>query len=121
MQGVLNMKRIGLYGRDAADDPDNGLYAVWAQEAAHRWLVYFRLRREPPTAANSEALLGRMYAHWKNNVQADGSIIDGYAWNDNGDGTFTPRSAASATARSINTAWGCARPARCRPSSCSSR
>ena len=31
-----------------------------------------------------------MLAHWKNNVQADGSILDGYTWKDNGDGTFTP-------------------------------
>jgi MYXO-CTERM domain-containing protein len=89
MQSVLNMKRIGLYGRGAADDPDSGLYAVWAQESAHRWLVYFRMRREGETA-NSEALLGRMLAHWKNTVQADGSILDGYTWKDNGDGTFSP-------------------------------
>jgi hypothetical protein len=89
MQTVLNMKRIALYGRGAADDPDSGLYAVWAQEAAHRWLVYFRIRREAETAP-STALLGRMLAHWKNNVQADGSILDGYAWKDNGDGSFTP-------------------------------
>ncbi len=88
MQTVLNMKRIGLYGRGAADDPDSGLYAVWAQEAAHRWLVYFRLRREGETA-NTEALLGRMLAHWKNNVQADGSILDGYSWKDNGDGSYS--------------------------------
>jgi hypothetical protein len=89
MQTMLNMKRIGLYGRGAAEDPDSGLYAVWAQEAAHRWLVYFRLRREGEEA-NNEALLGRMLAHWKNNVQADGSILDGYTWKDNGDGTFSP-------------------------------
>ena len=90
LQTVLNMKRIGLYGRGAAEDPDNGLYAVWAQEAAHRWLVYFRLRRETDVA-NTEALLGRMFAHWKNTVQADGSILDGYTWRDNGDGTFSPQ------------------------------
>ena len=89
MQTVLNMKRINLYGRDAALDPDNGLYAVWAQEAGHRWLVYFRYRREGDAAA-SEALLGRQKAHWARNVQADGSIQDGFVWKDNGDGTFTP-------------------------------
>jgi MYXO-CTERM domain-containing protein len=89
MQTVLNMKRIGLYGRGAADDPDSGLYAVWAQEAAHRWLVYFRMRRESDLA-NNELLLGRQLAHWKNTVQADGSIMDGYTWKDNGDGTFSP-------------------------------
>jgi hypothetical protein len=76
MQTILNMKRIGLYGRGAADDPDNGLYAVWAQEAAHRWLVYFRLKQVTDTEMTTN-LLGRQLAHWKNTVQADGSILDG--------------------------------------------
>jgi MYXO-CTERM domain-containing protein len=89
LQTMLNMKRILAYGRGAADDPDNDLYAVWAQEAAHRWVVYFRYRREQD-AANSDALLGRQKAHWARNVQADGSIMDGYLWRDNGDGTYTP-------------------------------
>jgi hypothetical protein len=116
MQGVLNMKRIGLYGRDAADDPDNGLYAVWAQEAAHRWLVYFRLRRATDSA-NSEALLGRMYAHWKNNVQADGSIMDGYSWVANDDGTFSPKDRGVRYGALDQYGMGLRRPARCRPSS----
>jgi hypothetical protein len=89
LQTMLNMKRILAYGRGAADDPDNDLYAVWAQEAAHRWVVYFRFRREGD-AANSEALLGRQKAHWARNVQSDGSFMDGYRWIENGDGTFTP-------------------------------
>ena len=89
MQTMLNMKRISVYGRDAATDPDNGLYAVWAQEAAHRWLVYFRYQREGEPAS-SDALLGRQKAHWARTVQADGSIQDGYMWKQNPDGTFTP-------------------------------
>jgi hypothetical protein len=89
MQTVLNMKRINLYGRDAAGDPDNGLYPVWAQEAAHRWLVYFRFRRSDEANPN-ESLLGRQKAHWARGVEAEGSIMDGYDWKDNGDGTYTP-------------------------------
>lgn len=89
MQTVLNMKRITVYGRDAADDPDNGLYAVWAQEAAHRWLVYLNYKR-PQDDKDSDALRGRQKAHWARHVQADGSIMDGYLWRDNGDGTYTP-------------------------------
>jgi hypothetical protein len=89
MQTMLNMKRISVYGRDAATDPDNGLYAVWAQEAGHRWLVYFRYQREGEPAS-SDALLGRQKAHWARTVQADGSIQDGYLWRQNPDGTFTP-------------------------------
>jgi MYXO-CTERM domain-containing protein len=88
LQTVLNMKRILAYGRGAADDPTNDLYAVWAQEAAHRWAVYLRYRRAGDTE-NSDALLGRQLAHWASGVQADGSIMDGYLWRDNNDGTFT--------------------------------
>jgi hypothetical protein len=88
MQAVLNMKRINLYGRDAANDLDNNLYPVWAQEAAHRWLVYFRFQQmgQPVSAA----LLGRQMAHWERGVQVQGSIMDGYDWKDNMDGTYTP-------------------------------
>lgn len=89
LQTVLNMKRITIYGRDAAADEDNDLYYVWAQEAAHRWLVYFRFQRRGEMAPNA-SLLGRMDAHWARTVQADASIMDGYLWKDNGDGTFTP-------------------------------
>jgi MYXO-CTERM domain-containing protein len=88
MQAVLNMKRINLYGRDAAGSVDSELYPVWAQEAAHRWLVYFRFQRVGE--AVSTALLGRQMAHWDRGVQAQGSIMDGYDWKDNGDGTYTP-------------------------------
>ena len=89
LQSVLNMKRIVLYGRDAAADMENDLYSVWAQEAAHRWLVYFRFQRAGD-AEPSTALLGRQLAHWAQGVQSEGSIMDGWSWKDNGDGTFTP-------------------------------
>jgi MYXO-CTERM domain-containing protein len=88
LQTVLNMKRILAYGRGAANDPDNDLYAVWAQEAAHRWAAYLRFKRAGD-AEVSDALLGRQLAHWAKGVQADGSIMDGYLWKDNLDGTFT--------------------------------
>jgi hypothetical protein len=88
LQGMLNMKRVLAYGLGAADDPDNDLYAVWAQEAAHRWLAYFRFRRETDTE-NQDTLLFRQKAHWAGNVQSDASLVDGVNWRDNGDGTFT--------------------------------
>jgi MYXO-CTERM domain-containing protein len=88
MQTMLNMKRILAYGRGAANDPSNDLYAVWAQEAAHRWAAYLRFQRAGDTGL-SDALLGRQLAHWAKGVQADGSIMDGYSWTDNQDGTFT--------------------------------
>ncbi len=89
METILNMKRINVYGLDAADDPTDSLYPVWAQEAAHRWLTYFRFRR-PADAKNREDLLGRQSAHWGRWVHADASLLDGVFWRDNGDGTFTP-------------------------------
>lgn len=89
LETVLNMKRILQYGTDAANDPDNALYPVWAQEAAHRWLVYFRYQRaDDPTP--SDGLLGRQDAHWAPGVQAGGSFMDGFLWRDNGDDTYTP-------------------------------
>lgn len=84
LQTVLNMKRILAYGRGAADDPANNLYAVWAQEAAHRWAAYLHVRKP-----GDRALLGRQLAHWTKALQADASIMDGYLWQDHGDGTFT--------------------------------
>ena len=101
LQTALNMKRILAYGRDAANDPANDLYSVWAQEAAHRWSAYLRFKREGDTDA-SDALLGRQKAHWAQGVQADASIMDGYLWTDNGDGTFSPTDETSATALSIS-------------------
>ncbi len=89
LETVLNMKQINIYGRDVTDDAASDLYAVWAQEAAHRWLIYFRYQRAGDKDP-SKKLLGREDAHWGRFVQADGSLIDGYTWKDNGDGTFTP-------------------------------
>jgi hypothetical protein len=86
---MLNMKRILVYGRDSAEDPENDLYSVWAQEAAHRWLTYLKFQREGEDMPNA-SLLGRQGAHWARGVQADASIMDGYLWRDNLDGTFTP-------------------------------
>lgn len=88
MESMLNMKRINVYGRDAANDPDNDLYSVWAQEAAHRWALYFKYRF-PDDAADRTDLLLRQNAHWAPWVQSEGSFLDGLNWKDNGDGTFT--------------------------------
>lgn len=84
----LNMKRITVYGRDPANQPQNALYPVWSQEAAHRWLVYFRVQKEGEDAP-SDKLLGRGAAHWAPFVQTDASTMDGYRWQENEDGTFT--------------------------------
>ncbi|MDX2020095.1 MAG: hypothetical protein SF187_07620 [Deltaproteobacteria bacterium] len=88
MESMLNMKRINLYGRDAANDPQNDLYSVWAQEAGHRWAIYFKYRFAGETTDRSDLLL-RQNAHWAPWVQSDGSFLDGLTWQDNKDGTFS--------------------------------
>ncbi len=89
MQTVLNMKRINVYGIDAATDPNDSLYPVWAQETAHRWLAYLKFRRTGD-AVNRDDLLGRDAAHWGRWVHTEASVMDGVTWQQNQDGTFTP-------------------------------
>lgn len=88
MESMLNMKRINLYGRDAANDPENDLYTVWAQEAGHRWALYFKYRFAGDTVDRSDLLL-RQNAHWAPWVQSEGSFLDGLTWQENQDGTFS--------------------------------
>lgn len=87
METMLNMKRINVYGRDAANDPQNDLYSVWAQEAAHRWAVYFKYRLLNDTEDRGDLLL-RQNAHWAPWVNAEASFMDGMAWQAQGDGTY---------------------------------
>ncbi|MDZ4695118.1 MAG: MYXO-CTERM sorting domain-containing protein [Deltaproteobacteria bacterium] len=89
MQTMLNMKRINVYGIEAATDPNDSLYPVWAQETAHRWLAYLKFRRTGD-AANRDDLIGRDAAHWGRWVHTEASVMDGVNWQTNPDGTFTP-------------------------------
>lgn len=87
MESMLNMKRINIYGRDAANEPENDLYSVWAQEAAHRWAVYFKYRL-PGDNQDRQDLLLRQNAHWAPWVHAEGSFLDGMFWQPQPDGTY---------------------------------
>ncbi len=87
MESMLNMKRINLYGRDAANDPENDLYSVWAQEAAHRWAVYFKYRFLNDTSDRTDLLL-RQNAHWAPWVHAEASFLDGMSWQSQNNGTY---------------------------------
>ena len=86
----VNMKSIDQYqqldGRPISD-PASSMYPVLAQEFAHRWLSFLTYRREDGNV--SSAMLGRDKAHWASTLQAEGSVMDGNQWRDNGDGTFT--------------------------------
>jgi|GEM_PF-660494 len=84
-QGFLNMKSISTYGD--ISDPANFVYPVIGQELTHRWLAYFKMKRDDGVV--SGALLGRDEAHWSSLMDADASVQDGNSWRDNGDGSFT--------------------------------
>jgi hypothetical protein len=58
---------------------------VFAHEVSHYWLAFPRL----PDAGHRTDLLGRQTAHWSYFVDTPNSPIEGNAWIDNGDGTFT--------------------------------
>jgi len=85
LQGVLNMKSIGVYGN--ITNPNNFVYPVMGQEMTHRWLAFMRFRRA--NGQVSGAMLGRDGAHWSSLMHAEASVQDGNDWRDNGDGTFT--------------------------------
>ena len=60
--------------------------SVFNQEAGHRWGVQFD---SPASAQSLRTLLGRDDAHWSYFAETGGSPMEGNAWRDNGDGTFT--------------------------------
>jgi hypothetical protein len=62
--------------------------SVFNQETGHRWGVF---AEEGPGAANPRMrlLLGRDDSHWSYFLHTDGSPLEGNAWQDNNDGTFS--------------------------------
>jgi hypothetical protein len=71
----------------------NSAVSIVCHEQGHRWLSYVRFDAERDI---KDDLLGRQFAHWSFFVDtrtgADGlfsSLMEGNAWRDNGNGTFT--------------------------------
>jgi hypothetical protein len=87
LRSVLNMKTVALRAGETMQSWTPSL-ETWGQESAHRWMV-FMLFRDPRTGRSSDALLGRDCAHYSRYVDTQASVQDGFAWQDNGDGTFT--------------------------------
>ena len=58
---------------------------VLCHELSHYWLAFAKL----PDPEHRTDLLGRQTAHWSYWTQTPNSPIEGNAWVDNGDGTFT--------------------------------
>lgn len=64
---------------------------VVLQELGHRWCCFVR---ESGGATTNLELLGRDDAHWSWFMDSGGSSMEGNAWLDNGNGTFTTNTAA---------------------------
>ena len=95
LRTLINMKDLGLRAGDTLEQwTRNRTLSIWGQEYAHRWGM-FMLVRDPRTNAPSEMLLGRDCSHYSRYVETQGSVMDGYSWVDNGDGTFTQRERAT--------------------------
>jgi MYXO-CTERM domain-containing protein len=87
LRSVLNMKTVGLRAGDTMESWRPSL-ETWGQESAHRWLVFFNFL-DRRSGRLSDALLGRQCSHYSKYVDTQGSVHDGFAWTDNGDGSFT--------------------------------
>ena len=87
VQGFLHMNRWSNYvGKDPGGTDDQRISLVFGQELGHAWLAFVHI--DTP-AAGPRALLGRSDAHWSFYLDTNHSPIEGHAWTDNGDGTFT--------------------------------
>lgn len=86
--GFINMNQIGFWGTDF------GAQSTLGQEFAHAWLS-FESFIDPGTGSVSDEFLGRDAAHWSSLLDADGSVVDGVDWVDNGDGTYSVESVMS--------------------------
>ena len=81
--------RSGVWMNDLAYwDLWEGYRADWVfcHEMGHQWLAFPQV---PVADGDPTQLLGRQRAHWSYWVSTDNSPMEGNAWRDNGDGTFT--------------------------------
>lgn len=78
------------YWDDWGDGIDQARW-VFGQELGHYWLSYVQM--DHPTLP-ADALLGRGAGHWSYFLETGNSPMEGNAWIDNGDGTFTTDRAA---------------------------
>jgi hypothetical protein len=87
LRSILNMKRV--WRHVTRETPENWRphLETWGQESGHRWMVFMRFR-DRRTGMISDAILGRDCSHYNRFVDTQGSVHDGYAWSDQGDGTF---------------------------------
>jgi MYXO-CTERM domain-containing protein len=82
LEGLLLMNDFRIW------DDLGGLSVVFNQELGHRWGAFVHFKEEGATGDSAE-LLGRDESHWSFFMNTGGSPMEGNAWQDNGDGTFT--------------------------------
>lgn len=85
LQGYIFMNYYGLWSQD----PAVGRF-VFGQEFMHRWGAFVNLDAAGPDGpVDPDVLLGRDVAHWSYWMNTTNSPMEGNAWLDNGDGTWT--------------------------------
>ena len=86
LQGYIFMNYYGLWSENRAQ----GRY-VFGQEFMHRWGSFVNIDALGPDGEplDENALLGRDLAHWSYWFDTPNSPMEGNAWLDNTDGTFT--------------------------------
>jgi len=96
LAGVIDMNSLSLY-QDVVTDPipdtpDSATALnILGQEVTHRFGAFITFR---DGKSRSSDLLGRDFAHWNYFLNTDASVMEGNAWQDNGDGTFTATGSA---------------------------
>ncbi|MFZ5477625.1 MAG: hypothetical protein ACOZNI_12685 [Myxococcota bacterium] len=82
LQGLLFMNAWQYWSGES----DTYTSAVFGQELGHRWGSYVHYDRGD---GERDDLLGRDDAHWSYWLETSNSPMEGNAWSDNADGTFT--------------------------------
>lgn len=87
LKGIIFMGGVrSRVSRGSHEVPERTLDLL-AEEMGHQWAAYVRFNA-PPGLSN-EALLGRGRVHWSPLFDTGGSALEGFAWRDNRNGTFT--------------------------------
>ncbi len=88
LRTMISMKGLGLRAGDSQEQWGAQTLPIWAQEYAHRWGMFLTVR-DARSNTVSDVLLGRDCSHFARFVETQGSVMDGFAWVDNHDGTFS--------------------------------
>jgi hypothetical protein len=87
VEGMIWMNYYGLWKNESLSR------YTFGQEFQHRWGAFVNL----PDDGMTDALLGRDTAHWSYWLDTPNSPMEGNAWIDNGDGTYTTDPGATST------------------------